>query len=688
MDKKKLLTVMSLAVGLGTLTVLSDDSKINVSATGTSAVQKFGDVNNDGLVDTVDAAAVLTEYARLSALGKGNFTEIQKKVADIDKNNLVDTVDSAYILSYYAYASTGGSLDLEQWLENRNPNTTTTTTTATTTATTTSSSVQTTQTTVSTTTTTVTTTSTTVSAVSKISEIKLTKYNINIAVGENDISYVTMLPETVPNKDEIWTSSDEKIAVVDKWGNVTGVSAGTCTVTVTSVDNPEVKADIKVTVSDPNKISEIKLSKTEMNIAVGKGDISYVTMLPESVSDKREIWTSSDEKIAVVDDEGYVVGVSAGTCTVTVTSANNPNVKAEIKVTVSDPNKISEIKLSKTEMNIAVGKSDISYVIMLPESVSDKREIWTSSDEKIAVVDEWGNVTGVSAGTCTVTVTSANNPNVKADIKVTVSSTDKISEIKLSKTEMNIAVGKSDISYVTMLPETVPNKDEVWTSSDEKIAMVDKWGNVTGISEGACTVTVTSVDNPNVKAEIKVTVSEGQTHNFQQINGLTYIDGILIANKSYALPSTYSPEMDATTIQQFNLLSEAASKDGLNIYLSSGYRSYSQQNTIYNNYVSWYGKEKADTFSARAGHSEHQTGLAIDVNTIDDSFAGTPEAVWLENHAHEYGFIIRYPKGKESITGYKYEPWHIRYLGVEKAMDVYNSGLTLEEYLGIDSYYH
>ena len=415
-------------------------------------------------------------------------------------------------------------------------------------------------------------------------------------------------------------------------------------------------------------------------------------MLPESATNKDEIWTSSDEKVATVDKWGNVKGVADGVCTVTVTSVDNPTVKAEIKVTVGkgNTNKVSEIKLSKTEMKIEVGKTDISYVTMLPESATNKDEVWTSSDEKIATVDKWGNVKGIAEGVCTVTVTSADNPTVKAEIKVTVGkgNTNKVSEIKLSKTEMKIEVGKTDISYVTMLPESATNKDEVWTSSDEKIATVDKWGNVKGIAEGVCTVTVTSADNPTVKAEIKVTVGKGSAHNFQQINGLTYVDGILVANKSYALPSTYSPEMDATTIQQFNLLSKAAANEGLNIYLSSGYRSYSQQDAIYNNYVSWYGQAQADTFSARPGHSEHQTGLAIDVNTIDDSFAGTPEAIWLENHAHEYGFIIRYPKGKESITGYKYEPWHIRYLGVEKATDVYNSGLTLEEYLGIDSYYH
>ena len=177
------------------------------------------------------------------------------------------------------------------------------------------------------------------------------------------------------------------------------------------------------------------------------------------------------------------------------------------------------------------------------------------------------------------------------------------------------------------------------------------------------------------------------TNQIRKINGLTYVQGILIANKTYSLPENYNPGFNSEAESAFNQLSEAAAEEGLDIYLSSGFRSFDEQNSIYNNYVDAYGQASADTFSARPGYSEHQTGLAIDVNTIDDSFDGTPEAVWLANHAHEYGFIIRYPKGKEGITGYKYEPWHIRYLGVEKATEVYNSGLTLEEFLGIDSVY-
>lgn len=171
-------------------------------------------------------------------------------------------------------------------------------------------------------------------------------------------------------------------------------------------------------------------------------------------------------------------------------------------------------------------------------------------------------------------------------------------------------------------------------------------------------------------------------------DGLTYIQGVLIANKSYSLPADFNPGLDPTCQNQFYKLQNDAAAQGLNIWLSSGFRSYDYQNQIYNNYVARDGQAAADTYSARPGHSEHQSGLAIDVNQIDDSFIGTPEAIWLENHCHEYGFILRYPQGKQDITGYKYESWHIRYVGTDMSYPIHDSGLTLEEYFGIDSYYH
>lgn len=182
------------------------------------------------------------------------------------------------------------------------------------------------------------------------------------------------------------------------------------------------------------------------------------------------------------------------------------------------------------------------------------------------------------------------------------------------------------------------------------------------------------------------TLEVGRPH-IEVIKGITYVDGILIANKTYSLPKSYDPGLLPETKKAFNKMAADAQNDGLYLWIVSGYRSYSTQYATYNSFVWDRGVAQADRCSARPGHSEHQTGLALDINTTADSFAGTPEAKWIEKNCWKYGFIIRYPKGKEDITGYKYEPWHVRYLGKDIAKKVYDSGLTLEEYLGIDSVY-
>ncbi|WP_277630920.1 M15 family metallopeptidase, partial [Atopococcus tabaci] len=132
---------------------------------------------------------------------------------------------------------------------------------------------------------------------------------------------------------------------------------------------------------------------------------------------------------------------------------------------------------------------------------------------------------------------------------------------------------------------------------------------------------------------------------------------------------------------------DAAEKDGITLFARSGYRSYQTQVSLFQNYVSNHGEEAASKYSARPGQSEHQTGLAMDVTSesvnyqLTEEFGNTPEGEWVRENAHRYGFIIRYPKGKEAITGYIFEPWHLRYLGSELAADVHESGLTYEEYL-------
>lgn len=177
------------------------------------------------------------------------------------------------------------------------------------------------------------------------------------------------------------------------------------------------------------------------------------------------------------------------------------------------------------------------------------------------------------------------------------------------------------------------------------------------------------------------------------------IDGTLyLANRSQILSSEYAPQTEALGVAgqkqsmrpdaaaAIRTMFEEAKKDKITLVSVSGYRSYSKQKLIYSRKVRSSGKTKANSLVALPGASEHQLGMALDIGqknytNLNAGFGKTPGGKWLVEHAHEYGFIVRYQEGQEEITGYAYEPWHVRYLGPEHATAVYESGVPLETYL-------
>ena len=184
--------------------------------------------------------------------------------------------------------------------------------------------------------------------------------------------------------------------------------------------------------------------------------------------------------------------------------------------------------------------------------------------------------------------------------------------------------------------------------------------------------------------------------NIKLINNPDKID--VLVNKLNKLPHNYLPN-DLEPISSkysigmqylrheakynFEKMCEKANVEGFKIYAVSTYRSSDYQDKLYNNYCLEKGVEYADMCSARMDHSEHQTGLAIDIaDSLGEynDFGNTKEFNWVKDNAYKYGFILRYPKFKTDITGFKYEPWHYRYIGREKAYYIYNNNITLEEY--------
>lgn len=170
-------------------------------------------------------------------------------------------------------------------------------------------------------------------------------------------------------------------------------------------------------------------------------------------------------------------------------------------------------------------------------------------------------------------------------------------------------------------------------------------------------------------------------------NGVTYVNDILIVNKKIGLPADFNPGENRYARMKLNQMIKDAKKDKQSLVVRSGYRSYQMQDKLYKEYKAQ--DANADKYSARPGHSEHQTGLAFDIGSVESardftiSFGDTTEGEWLAQNAHKYGFIIRYPEGKTHITGYQYEPWHVRYVGVKIAQEILNKKITLEEYIGL-----
>lgn len=343
----------------------------------------------------------------------------------------------------------------------------------------------------------------------------------------------------------------------------------------------------------------------------------------------------------------------------------------KLKVTFKEDNKV--------EINSSVKFDDFIYNVINGELVNGEDSVDTSKlgDSQLEFVFK-------------------NKDNFEEKLSYNILIVDTVAPTIEAKKELTSYVGK-DINLLDGVKVSDNSKEEI---TPKVIGEYDK------AKVGKYNLKYEVIDSSGNKAEydfILNIISDPYNYTFttskgfsgKVVNGVTYIDGILIANKTYTLPSSYGSGLTSATQNAFNKMKSDASKEGFNLYIGSGYRSYWDQQYIYNNYVKRDGQAQADTYSARAGHSEHQSGLAFDVcetgtkACISSGFDDTAPAKWMSDNCYKYGLILRYPKGKDSLTGYMYESWHFRYVGVNLATKLYNGGdwITVEEYYGIDSKY-
>ena len=254
-------------------------------------------------------------------------------------------------------------------------------------------------------------------------------------------------------------------------------------------------------------------------------------------------------------------------------------------------------------------------------------------------------------------------------------------------------------------PENAPDDDKnipVDNQIDEEGTNVDSEGATNDddkeVNEEPSNKPSTQVNTQNPCVNYGLPVPT-KTHEYDDGNKL------ILVNKQYAVgPNFYPTDLVAvdralSTNKGIYFKREAydaylrmlgdANAQGISFIICSTYRSYALQESLYFGYIKSYGVEYTNTISAYPGRSEHHTGWAVDITSasmnygLNANFVNYPEGQWINEHCHEYGFIIRYPKDKTHITGYAYEPWHLRYVGVDVATQIMTQGLTLEEYLGV-----
>lgn len=307
-------------------------------------------------------------------------------------------------------------------------------------------------------------------------------------------STLTLLPVIVPeNATErtlTWTSSNPAIATVDENGTVTAKEAGTTTITVTTSNGKTATCEVTVVVP----VEKVELNKKDLTLNKGANDTLIATITPEDASEKTLTWTSSDESVATVDENGKVTAIGVGTATITV-SCNGKT--ATCKVTVVIP--VEKVELNKNSLTLNVGNEEALIATITPENATDKTLTWTSSNEKVATVDNNGKVIAIGVGTTTITV-SCNGQT--ATCKVEVKSP--IISVSLNETSKTLNKGSSFILEATIDPiNTTDDKTLTWTSSNESVATV-KDGTVTAIGAGNATITVTTSNGKTATCEVKV----------------------------------------------------------------------------------------------------------------------------------------------------------------------------------------
>ncbi|WPC40170.1 Ig-like domain-containing protein [Clostridium sp. JS66] len=348
-----------------------------------------------------------------------------------------------------------------------------------------------------------------------VAGITLNKTNITLDPAKTEKLIATVTPENAANKKVIWKSDNEAVATVDETGMVKAIGTGISNIKAITEDG-NFEANCRITVTAPIAVKGIQLNKKLLFLKNGESETLIATVLPNDATNKKVSWKSSNTSIATVDENGKVtVNINSkllliGTVKITATT-DDGKYKAEAIVTAAKV-PVLGIFLNKKKATIKVGESDTLVAKILPQNATNKKVIWKSDNEKVAVVSENGEVKALSTGNAKIIVTTLDGPfKDSCDIKVIAANTIPVTGVCIDKKLLTLKNGESKTLTATVTPDKATNKKIVWKSSNPSIATVDENGKVTAnitsklIFVGFVKITATTVDG-NYQDEDIITV--------------------------------------------------------------------------------------------------------------------------------------------------------------------------------------
>ena len=297
----------------------------------------------------------------------------------------------------------------------------------------------------------------------------------------------TITPENATNKNVTWTSSDPSVAQVDENGVVTGVAGGTCTITCTTANSGRTA---KCTITVLESATGVSFASDKISLYLGQTYYNKASVIPSTATNQNVSWATNNDLVVRVAQDGELTAVGEGTAIVTVKTEDGGFI-ATCEVTVYSKVPVTGLKLDKTTLSLDVGEYYTFLATVYPSNASDKGITWRTDNSSVVAVSQTGLIKAKSAGTAIITATT-DDGNFTQQCKVTVS--QPVTGIRLNVASVSIAKGKQKSLIANVLPTNATNKEIMWESSDEDVAVVSHTGLVTAVGSGNCTITATTVD--------------------------------------------------------------------------------------------------------------------------------------------------------------------------------------------------